>query len=175
MSIADLIAPTLAARQARAAALAAERAARDAFIQAQFPLLDDQFESMLRAGLGLDARIVIQVNPVTYTVQGRSFASLTVNTWTAAFTLDGTTRSVTFTPALDFHERDQFGLIACTLDFPYTPGRSRTDKLARVFLERGIQMRGTSIGNLLLPLDSGVRPLGVSDIEDIFSLWWLRS
>lgn len=174
MSVANRIAPTLAARQARASARAAEREARDGFIMAQLPLLGGAFEAMLRAALGIDTRISLGITPLTYTVQGLSFASLTVDTWVARCSLDAPTRGVTFTPALDFRERDQFGRIGCALDFPYAPGRGRADRIARVLLERGIQLRGTTTASLLLPLDSGARPLEVDDLEQVFDLWWLR-
>ena len=64
MTVAAQIAPTLAARQARADARAAERAERDAFIVAQFAVLSDRFDQLLRSALGIDARVAITVTPV---------------------------------------------------------------------------------------------------------------
>lgn len=174
MTIAAQIAPTLAARQAIAAARAAERIERDAFIVAQFPILCARFDELLRAALGLDARVTITVTPLIHTVQGRSFATLTVDTWAVRASFNAVAQTATFTPRLDFRELDQFGLIECVLDFDYAPARSRADRTAQALLTRGIQLRGKTHASLLLPLGIGVSELRADDLEDAFRVWWLR-
>lgn len=174
MIVAAQIAPTLAARQARADARAAERAERDAFIVAQFAAMSDRFEQILRAALGIDARIATAVTPVVHNVQGRSFAALTVDTWKVVAEFNAVPQTVTFTPRLDFRQPDQFGLIECALDFDYTPRRSRADRTAQTLLTQGIQLRGATVANLMLPSGGNVRELGVDDLERAFLVWWLR-
>jgi hypothetical protein len=174
MSIAAQIASTLSARQAKAAARDADRLARDAFIVAQFAALGAEFETLLRAALGIDARIAITVVPVTYNVQGRSFATLTVDTWAVRAGFNAVPQTVTFSPRLDFRETDQFGLIECALDFAYVPARSRADITAQALLAGGVQMRGATVASLLLPLVGGSARLRSDDLEDAFGVWWLR-
>lgn len=174
MTIAAQIVPTLAARQARAAALAAERLARDVFIVDRFAVLCDRFDELLRTAIGIDARVTITVTPLVLDVQGRSFATLPVDTWKVVATFNAAPQAVTFTPRLDFREADQFGLIECALDFGYAPGRTRADRTARDLLERGIQLRGRTVANLLLPAPGRVRELRAEDLEDAFVAWWLR-
>ncbi|HEY0502497.1 MAG TPA: hypothetical protein VGD42_03290 [Lysobacter sp.] len=174
MTVAAQIAPTLAARQARADARAAERVERDAFIVAQFAVLCAHFDELLRTALGIDARVAVTVTPVTYNVQGRSFATLTVDTWAVRASFNGAPQTVTFTPRLDFRELDQFGVIECALDFSYAPARSRGDRTAQVLLKHGIQLRGKTLANLLLPSATSARNLGADDLEDAFVVWWLR-
>jgi len=174
MTIADAIPQVLAQRAARDAARTAERAARDAFIVPEFATMSVTFEQLLADALGFDGRIAVTVTPVVVPVQGRTFATLTTRVVTARSTINGAPQTVTFTPQLDFHEPDQFGLIACAIDFPYSPRRSRRDAIARALLERGIQMRGKTIGTLLLPVDGATKQLSAHDLEDAFTVWWLR-
>lgn len=177
MTIAALIDPVLARRQARAVARNAERAARDVFIQAQFAVLGTLFETLLREALGLHSGFTLTVSPLIYAVQNRSFNTLNVNTWSAAATFNGAPpQTVSFAPRLDFREPDQFGLIECSLDFPYAPLRSRADLTARALLERGIRLVGKTSASLLLPLaPDRVVELNARDLEDAFGVWWLRS
>lgn len=174
MTIAAQIAPTLAARAAKAAARDAERQARDAFIVAQFAALGASVDALLRAALGIDARLSILVTPLTFAVQGRSFATLTVDTWAVRASFDAVPRTVTFTPRLDFRQPDQFGLVECTLDFDWRPARSRGDLVAQALLDPGVLMSGKTVGALRLPLASGAVPLGADDLEAAFGAWWLR-
>jgi hypothetical protein len=174
MSIAQQISPTLASRQARAAALAAERAGRDAFIEAQFAALGTRFDGLLREALGVDSRLQVTVQPLVYAVQGRSFTTLSVDTWAARATFNGTPQTVSFTPRLDFRQPDQFGLIECALDFDYAPARSFGDRCAQSLLRNGIVMRGKSHGSLLVSIDGLSIDLRASELEAAFRGWWLR-
>lgn len=174
MTIAAQVNPMLAARQARAAATAAERTARDAFIVAQFALLGTRFDGLLRQALGLHSGIALTVIPIVYAVQGRSFASLSVDTWSVAARFNAAPQTVLFAPRLDFREPDQFGLIECTLDFEYLPLRSRADATAQALLVTGIQLRGKTAASLLLPLAGSPAELVSLDLENAFRSWWLR-
>lgn len=175
MTIAAQIAPLLAARQAKADALAAERSARDAFIVAQFAVLLARFDELLRAALGIDARMKITANASVLPVLGRSFANLDVITWSVRASFNAQPQTVTFTPQLDFRQPDQFGLLAGALDFPYSPARARGDRLAQAVLDGGIQLRGKSHASLLLQLPDGLRDLSSDDLQAAFAVWWLRS
>jgi hypothetical protein len=175
MSIAARIDPVLDGRQAKAAARAAERAARDAFIQAAFPPLIDRFAALLGAALGIDSRLALTATPVTLAVQGRSFATLNSRDFAAQASFNAAPRMVRFSPRLDFRAPDQFGLIECALDFPYVALRSRADSLAQALLGRGIQLRGKTSASLLLPLAGGLVEVSADMLEDAFHVWWLRS
>lgn len=174
MSIADAIPQVLAKRNARDAARAADRVARDAFIVPEFALLSATFEQLLADALGFNARIAVTVTPVVQPVQGRTFATLATRVVNVRSTIGAAPQTVTFTPQLDFHETDQFGLIACTIDFGASPRRSRGEAIARRLLERGVQMRGRTIGTLVLPGDDGLAVLTARDLEDAFTAWWLQ-
>lgn len=174
MTVAAQIDATLAARQARADARAAERVQRDGFIVAGFALLGDRFGELLRGALGIDARIRLTVTPVMIPVVGRSFVNLAFDTWTVDANFNGAPQSVTFTPRLDFRQTDQFGTIGCTIDFAYAPGRGPGDDLAAILLGTGIQLRGRTLAKLLLPTAHGARNLLAGDLEAAFLVWWLR-
>jgi hypothetical protein len=173
MSIADAIPDVVGARTARDAARVAERAARDAFIVPELAALSSRFEELLAEALGFHARIAVAVTTVVVPVQGRTFATLTTRVVRAQSTLTPVAQTVTFTPQLDFREPDQFGRIACELDFAYRPRRSRRDSVAGSLLERGIQMRGTTVGALLLATTDGLEQLTARHLEDAFTAWWL--
>jgi len=175
MTIAAQIGPVLASRQAKAAARDAERAARDLFIQAQFAVLETRFDALLREALGLHSLCTLAVAPVSYAVQNRTFTTLNLHTWSVTATFNDAPQTATFAPRLDFREPDQFGLVECTIDFPYAPLRSRADTTAQALVERGVQLRGKTFASLLLPLPDGPVELRAADLEDAFSVWCLRS
>jgi|GEM_PF-3496708 len=175
MSIAEKINPMLVQRQATAAAKTAERAARDAFIQAQFAALSTRFDGMLREALGLHSRIAIVSTEFTLDVHCRTFQTLDVPSWTVTSTIESVAKVVTFTPKMDFALPDQFGTLVCTIDFPFYPQRSASDRVASALLQTGIQLRGTQHGRLMLTPPEGPRDLQVSDLENAFDIWWLRA
>lgn len=174
MTIAAQIDPVLAARQAKALSRDAERATRDAFIQAQFAVLGARFEALLREALGLHSLFTLAVTPVSYAVQNRTFSVLNLNAWSIMATFNGVPQTVSFAPRLDFREPDQFGLVECAIDFAYAPLRSRGDAIAQVLLERGVQLRGKTAAGLVLPLADGPVALRAADLEDALRVWWLR-
>lgn len=177
MSLAERIEPTLAARRANTARRDAERAARDAFIVAQFALLQTRMDGLLRDAAGLHSALALSVAPQLLPVRGRSFASLAITVWTLRATFNGTPQTLSLTPALDFRAADQFGRIAFALDFDYAALRSRGDRIARALLDGGVQLRGTRTGHLMLPLPGsagGAVELAAADLEAAFAAWWLR-
>ena len=174
MAIAQAIPAVLAARAAKAAARDADRLARDAFIQPQFALMAARFEATLADALGLHSQIHVSVTLATDPVQGRSFATLNKRIVSVQSTLTATPQTVTFTPQLDFREQDQYGLIACSLDFPYSPRNARIDTSAMALLGGGIQMRGTTLSRLMLTIDGALVELTSGLLEDAFTAWWLR-
>lgn len=175
MSIAEKIDPMLVQRQATAAAKTAERAARDAFIQAEFASLSTRFDAMLREALGAHSRIAIASEDITLDVHCRNFATLDVPSWTVTSTIDSVPKVVTFAPKMDFALPDQFGTLVCALDFAFHPRRSASDRVASALLLGGIQLRGTQYGRLMLTPPEGPRDLQVSDLENAFDVWWLRA
>jgi hypothetical protein len=174
MSIAQAIPVVIAARAARSAVTDAARLARDAFIQPEFALMAARFEQLLADALGLHSAITVTATPVVEAVQSRSFATLNKRVISVRSTLGATPQTVTFTPQLDFREQDQYGLIACSIDFAFSPRASRIDGVARALLERGIQMRGSSVSSLMCVFDGTLVELGSRDLEDAFTAWWLR-
>ncbi len=175
MSIAQKIDPLLVQRQAAIAAKAAERAARDSFIQTQFAALCTRFDDMLRSALGFHSRIVLTATEITLDVQCRTFATIDVPVWTIVSTIDATAKAVNFTPKMDFSLPDQFGTLVCELDFNFLPRRTTDDRIASALLQNGVRLRGTQFGFLTLAMPEGPRDLLISDIESAFDVWWLRA
>ena len=177
MTFADAIPATLAARAAREAERTAARAARDAFIQAQFPLMAARFEALLSEALGMHSRINTVVTTVVLPVQGRSFATLPTRVVQVRSTLTSVTQTVTFTPRLDFREADQFGLIECSIDFDFAPRPTRNDVLATTLTTHGIALTGASVAQLRRHdglTGSAWTDLTRADLEAAFTAWWLR-
>lgn len=177
MSIADDIPNAMAARAARQAQLNAERLARDAFIQAQFPLMAQRFEELLQDALGVHSQLSVQVTAVTLPVQGRSFAGLPIRVVRVRSTLAADAQTVTFTPQLDFRGADQFGRLICSIDFNFAPRPNRNDLVALALLNQGIVFCGSTVARLQrpsLPSDRGDKDLSSTDLEAAFSAWWLR-
>ncbi len=175
MSIAQKVDPILLQREATAAAKAAERAARDSFIQSQFASLSTRFDEMLRAALGFHSRISIAMSEITLDVQSRTFSTLDVPVWTVVSTIDSTPKTVTITPKMDFFMPDQFGTFVCDIDFTFTPRRSANDRIASALLNNGVRLRGIQFGQLTLAMPEGPRDLSISDLESAFCVWWLRT
>jgi hypothetical protein len=174
VSLADTIPVFIAARTVRESARAAARQARDAFIEPAFAAMTARFETLLAEALGLTSQITVSVVQTVVPVVGRTFATLPIRTTTVVSTLQGAPQTVTFTPQLDFREPEQFGLIACAIDFPFSPRHARGDAIAQALTARGIQMRGKATGTLLLRIDAQPVEPAASDLERAFSAWWLR-
>jgi hypothetical protein len=155
MTLAFQLQDYLDARAARDAARQAQRLERDAFIQAQFPLLNDRLIELVEEAVGLHSRLAVSTTPMVETVVGRSFATLDKSSVRVAATLNGVAQSVSFTPRLDFSQADQFGAVDCAIDFGYQPRRARRDALAARLLAGGVQMIGKTSAHLMFQGSAG--------------------
>jgi hypothetical protein len=172
MTLAARIDPWLAARATRTAAVAAARARQDAFIVAQFPLLLARLETLLRQALGLHSGFTLSVSPLSLLVSNRSFATLDVTEMAVRASFTATPQTVRFTPALDFRDKDQFGLVECSIDFAFAPRAA--DAAAQALVERGIQLRAAGSPSLLVQRDGLWRDLTADDLEAALASFWLR-
>lgn len=164
----------LDSRAARDAARQAARLERDAFILAQFPVLNARLLELVSDAVGLHSRLAIATVPMVETVAGRSFVSLPKNAIRVAASLGGATQTVTFTPRLDFRGPSQLGTVDCTLDFNYRPRRSRADLVATRLLAQGVQMTGTASAHLMFETAGGPIELSPGLIESALVALLLR-
>jgi hypothetical protein len=174
MTLAAQLQDFLDARAARDAARQAQRLERDAFIQAQFPLLNARLIELIGEAVGLHSRLAVSTAPMVETVVGRSFESLNKTAVSVAATVEGTAQSVALTPRLDFREPDQFGALDCAIDFSYRPRRSRKDAVAAALLAGGVQMKGTTSAHLMLAARGAPVELSPALLEAAFAALLLR-
>ena len=174
MTLATQLGEFLDSRTSLAAARTRERAARDAFIQAQFPLLNAVLVERITAAVGLHSRLALSTTVQTLAVTGRSFATLPQRVVTVAATVDVTPLRVTFTPTLDFRYPDQFGRVECVADFDATLRRSRAAAVAQSLLSEGIQMRGAFTAHLLVLIEGNWIELSPSHLVDACAALMLR-
>jgi hypothetical protein len=174
MTLAAQVQGFLEARAAREAARVLARAERDAFILAQFPLLNARLVDLVSEAVGLHSRLAITVVPMVETVVGRTFATLPKTAVRVAASLGAATQTVSFTPRLEFRAPGQFGAVDCTLDFAYRPRRSRADEIARRLLAPGVQMTGTASAHLMLETADGPIELSPGHIESALVAFLLR-
>ena len=174
MTLAAQLQDFLDGRAARDAARQAARLERDAFILAQFPILNARLLELVSDAVGLHSRLAIAAVAMVETVTGRSFVSLPKNAVRVAASLGAATQTVTFTPRLDFREPGQFGAVDCTLDFDYRPRRSRNDLLATRLLAQGMQMTGAASAHLMLETAGGPVELSPGLIESALVALLLR-
>jgi hypothetical protein len=174
MSLAEQLQNYLDAQAARDAARQSQRLARDAFIQAHFPVLNAHLLDLLTEAVGQHSRLALTTIVLVDNVVGRSFATLNKTVIGVTATLGGTPQTVTFTPRLEFREAEQFGAVDCTLDFGYRPRRSRPDAIAANLLAYGLQMTGITSSHLMCP--SAVVPVeaSVSLLESALAAFLLR-
>ena len=152
----------------------AERLARDAFIQAEFPALNTHLRELLEDAVGVHSRLSVAGVAQTLTVTGRSFATLPQEVITVSATLAAPPMQVVFTPVLDFRNTDQFGTIEFAPDFDANLRRSRAGTIARYLRDNGIQMRGSTIANLLIAPFGDWIELSASHLEDALAALFLR-
>jgi hypothetical protein len=174
MTLAARLQDFLDASAARDAARQAARLERDAFILAQFPLLNARLLELVADAVGLHSRLAIATTPMVETVVARSFTTLNKTAVRVAATLTGGPQSVAFTPRLDFREPDQFGAVDCTIDFSYRPRRSRSDALAAQLLAGGVQMKGKTSAHLMFAAAGGPVELTPGLIESALVALLLR-
>jgi hypothetical protein len=174
MTLAAQLQDYLDARAARDAARQAQRLERDAFIQAQFPVLNARLIELLGDAVGLHSRLAVSTTPMVETVVGRSFATLNKSSVRVAAALNGAAQSVSFTPRLDFSQAEQFGAVDCTVDFDYRPRRSRKDALAAELLAGGVQMIGRTSAHLMFQGSGGPVELSPGLLEAALVAMLLR-
>jgi hypothetical protein len=150
--LSDLFQQETARRASQAADTQAKRAARDAFIVVQWPLLDAAFTSLVSSIVGTEGHLSITTAPATDHFTNHTFASLNKTITTVKSTLNGSAEQVTFTPFLESIDADQFGVIRITTDG--LPDAITADPGEQIFadmLTRGILMRGKTAGSLVVP------------------------
>jgi len=174
MSLAVQLQDYLDSQAARAAARQAERLSRDAFIQAQFPVLNARLLELVTDAAGQHSRLMLATTPLVENVIGRSFTTLNETAIRVTTTLGGAPQTVAFTPRLEFRGVDQFGAVDCTIDFAYAPRRSRRDAMAASLLAYGVQMNGTASAHLMLTTAGGPVEASVSAFENALAALLLR-
>ncbi|MBZ5523737.1 MAG: hypothetical protein LAP21_16005 [Acidobacteriia bacterium] len=164
-----------ARRATQSAATQQARAARDAFIVVQWPLLDAAFAALVDSAVGTEAHLSITHTPATDNFTNHTFASLNKTITAVQSTLNGAPETVTFTPALESIDPDQFGVIRITTDgLPYS---ITTDPGAQVFadmLKRGILMRGKTTSSLVAPDGSNFMTLNAELVEGLLAALFIR-
>jgi len=161
-----------------AAARAGERAARDAFIAAQFPVLDAAFNALVDEATGAHPRLAVVRTPVTDPFTNRGFASLDKTVTDVRSTLYGPLEQVRFTPGLESVDPEQFGIIRVATEglTPKLGGGGGQGAPLRAMLERGIVMRGREApGSLGVALGNEVRPLTAELLESFLAALFIRT
>jgi hypothetical protein len=174
MTLAARLDGYLASRAQRDAAAASARTARDAFIQAQFALLNQRLIDLVAAAVGTHSRLTLAETALTEAVTGRSFTSLAKTALEVRADLDGGLQTIAFTPRLAFGNEAQFGAIACTASFPFTPRARSADRLAALLLAEKLQMRGTGTAALMLAAPDGFIEAGSTLFEEALAALLLR-
>jgi len=157
-----------------AANVQARRAVRDAFIQAQFPLLDTAFATMVDTTVGSEAHLTVTHTPATDTFTNHTFVSLNKTITNVQSILYGTPENVLFTPSLESIDPDEFAVIRITTDgLP----KVATENLGPVFadmLRRGILMRGKTAASLVAPDQGNFIPLNADVLQGFLAALFIR-
>jgi len=158
----------------RASDVQAQRGARDAFIQAQFPLLDAAFATLVDTIAGAEAHLTVTHTPATDSFTNHAFVTLAKTITNVKSTLYGTAENVLFTPSLESIVRDEFAVIRITTDgLPEVA----TENVAPVFaaiLQRGILMRGSTAASLVAPDGDNFIPLTPDLLEGFLAALFIR-
>ena len=164
-----------ARRASQTAATQQARNVRDAFIVAQWPLLDAAFAAMVDAAVGTEAHLLTTHAPATDHFTNHTFLSLNKTITTVQSTLNGAPEKVTFTPSLESKDADQFGVIRIATDgLPYS---ITSDPGAQVFadmLQRGILMKGKTTSSLVVPDGSNFMALSKELLEGFLAALFIR-
>jgi hypothetical protein len=137
-----------------AAANLKARAQRDDFIQTQFPLLDTAFAQMTDTATGSGPALSVVHTPATETITGHTFTTLTKTVTTIQSKLYGPPETLTFTPALESIDTDQFAIIKIAFDGPISrAGNAPNAQMYQTIQTRGILMRGSTSAHLVVPVD----------------------
>ena len=164
-----------ARRASQSAATQQKRADRDAFIVAQWTLLDTALASLVDSTVGAEGHLSITHTPATDTFTNHTFVSLNKTVTTVQSTLNGAPEKLTFTPSLESIDPDQFGVVRITTDgLPYS---ITADPGAQVFadmLKRGILMRGKTTSSLVVPDGSNFLTLSGDLLEGFLAALFIR-
>jgi len=157
----------------RAASVQAQRAARDAFIVAQFPLLDTAFASLVDTTVGTDPKLIVTHTPATDTFTNHTFATLNRTITNVRSTLYGTAENVLFTPSLESIDADEFAVIRITTDLPDVATQNLDSAFADI-LRRGILMRGKTTASLVAPQNGNFVTLTSDLLEGFLAALFIR-
>jgi hypothetical protein len=150
----------------------ADRSQRDAFIQAQFPVLDTVFAGLVDAAVGTGPLLSVTHTPATDTVHNRTFTSLNKTVTEVNSTLYGPTETVRFTPGLSFTYPEQFGVISLTKEGG--PDPSADPRFSDVF-RTGLLMSGTQTAALLAPQAGNFSPVTAAYLENLLAQLLIRT
>jgi len=165
----------LARLAAQSAGVQQQRAARDAFIVAQFPLLDASFASTVDSAVGSDSHLAVTHTPATDHFTNHSFASLNKTVTGVQSTLYGAPETVTFTPALQSLDAAQFAVISIATDgVPDSTVSDPGDPAFLAMLQRGIWMRGTTVGALVVPQGSAFTAFNGDMLQGFLAALFIR-
>lgn len=157
----------------RAARVQAQRAARDAFIVAVFPVLDAAFAGLVDTTVGADPKLTVTHTPATDTFTNHTFVSLNKTITNVKSTLYGTAENVLFTPSLESIDADQFAVIRITTDLPGVATEDLGSGFADM-LRRGILMRGKTIASLVAPENGNFVTLTSDLLEGFLAALFIR-
>ena len=163
-------------RASRSAAVQQQRDARDAFIQAQFPLGDAAFSSLVDATVGLDSHLTVTHTTVTDHFTNHTVGTLDKTITVVQSTLYGAPEQLTFTPLLEAIAPDQFGVVKISSDG--LPDSVIADPGAEVFsamLSRGILMRGKTTFALVVPDGGNFTSLTTDLLEGFLAALFIRT
>jgi hypothetical protein len=158
----------------QASSVQAQRAARDAFIVAEFPLLDAAFATLVDTTVGSEPHLTVTHTPATDTFTNHSFVSLAKTISNVRSTLYGTPENVLFTPSLESTQPDEFAVIRITTDgLPQVALENATGIFADM-LKRGILMRGKTAASLVAPDGGNFTPLTADLLEGFLAALFIR-
>jgi len=174
--LSDRFATALDQLQEKAADRQAARDERDAFIVANWPVLDTEFADMVVDVVGAHPRLAVVAALVTDTFTGHSFTTLDKTVTTVISTLYGTAERVVFTPALEFVDANQFGVIRVDVD-GFTPSLNGGIQGARFksLLDRGVIMEGQAHASLSYKSNDHYEPLTAQLLEDFLAALFVRT
>jgi hypothetical protein len=123
------------------------RAVEDSLIESQFSVLNARFVTMVGVIAGQHTRLSVNTIPLVDTITTRSFTTLNKTVVEMRSTLYGPLERLTFTPALCFIERGQFGVIRLDWEGAAPTAGLQGTALPRL-LGRGVVMYGLPAGRL---------------------------
>lgn len=160
----------------QAAGTQQQRDARDAFIQTQFPFQDTAFANMVDGTIGKDSHLSVTRTQATDHFTNHSFATLNKTITAVQSTLYGMPEIVTFTPALESRDADQFGVIRITADgLPDSIVADPGSLIFAAMMKRGVLMRGKTTASLMVPDGSNFTPLNSGLLENFLVALFIRS